>query len=75
MSIKPIHFRKLVKVFEKDGWIYQRTKGDHLIYQKKGFTRPIVIPRYKTIPIFVIKNNLKTAKISEEKYLKLLKKK
>lgn len=74
MSIKPIHFRKLVKVFEKDGWIYQRTKGDHLIYQKKGFIRPIVIPKYKTIPIFVIKNNLKTAKISEEKYFKLLKK-
>lgn len=74
MSIKPIHFRKLVKVFEKDGWIYQRTKGDHLIYQKKGFTRPIVIPKYKTIPIFLLKIILKPRKFLKKNILNYLKK-
>lgn len=74
-SIKPIHYRKLVKIFERSGWIYQRTKGDHLIYSKKSFIRPIVIPIYKTIPVFIIKNNLRTAKITSEEYLKLLKEK
>jgi len=44
-----------------------------MIYTKRGFLRPIVIPKYKTIPIFIIKNNLRTAKISNEKYFKLLK--
>lgn len=72
-SIKPIHYRDLVKVFEKAGWIYQRTKGDHLIFAKTLFLRPVVIPKYKTVPVFIIKNNLRTAKISNEEYLELLK--
>lgn len=73
-SIKPTHYRNLLKVFEKAGWRYQRTKGDHMIFAKKGFIRPVVIPKYKTIPVFIIKNNLRTAKISNEEYLKFLKK-
>jgi predicted RNA binding protein YcfA (HicA-like mRNA interferase family) len=69
-SIKPIHYKKLVKFFEKEGWRHIRTKGDHMIFMKKGFIRPIVIPRYKTVPTFIIKNNLRTAKISNEDYFK-----
>jgi len=71
-SIKPLHYKNLIKVFEKSGWIYQRTKGDHMIFTKKGFVRSIVIPKYKTIPVFIIKNNLRTAKISNEEYFKIL---
>jgi len=74
-AIKPINYRDLVKVFQKCGWIYQRTKGDHMIFTKKGFIRPVVIPKYKTIPIFIIKNNLRTAKISNEEYFDLIKQK
>ncbi len=71
-SIKPIHYRKLCKIFEKDGWKFSHQKGDHLIYQKPGSLRPVVIPLYKEIPTFVIFNNLRTAGISREKYFKLL---
>ncbi len=73
-GLKAIHFRKLVKVFEKFGWTYDRTKGDHEVYIKKGFVRPVVIPKYKNVPVFIIKNNLRTAKISSEKYLETLRK-
>lgn len=72
--IFPIHYRKLAKVFEKKGFVYVRTQGDHLIYQKKGLLRPIVIPTYKEIPEFIILRNLKTAGISRKEYLKLLQK-
>jgi len=70
--ITPIHFRKLAKVFEKKGFIYVRTEGDHLIYEKEGIVRPIVIPRYREIPEFIILRNLKTAEISRKEYLQLL---
>ena len=73
-AIKPINHKKLVKVFEKFGWTYDRTKGDHEVYIKKGFVRPVVIPKYKNVPVFIIKNNLRTAKISSEKYLETLRK-
>lgn len=72
--IKPIHYRDLAKIFEKADWIYIRTKGDHMIFTKKAFLRPVVIPKYKSIPVFIIKNNLRTAKISNSDYFKLLKK-
>lgn len=71
--MRPIHYRKLVKFFEREGWKHIRTKGDHMIFVKKGFIRPIVIPRYKTVPTFIIKNNLRTAKISNEEYFEKLK--
>ncbi len=74
MKITPIHYKDLCRVFEKDGWKHVRTKGDHLVFRKSEFIRPIIIPAYKTVPIFIILNNLRTAKLSREEYCKLLKK-
>ena len=71
--IVPIDYKKLVRVFEKSGFRMDRQEGDHLIYVKEGIKRPIVIPMYKNIPVFIIKNNLKTAKITREEYFILLK--
>lgn len=59
-AIKPIHYKKLVKIFEIAGWKYDRTN------------RPVVIPAYKTVPVFVIKNNLRTANITNEEYWEIL---
>ena len=72
-QIKPVDWKTLSKVFEKSGWRYLRTKGDHLVYGKEGCLRPIVIPRYKEIPTFIIFKNLQTAKVPRKEYFKLLK--
>ncbi|MFH0755072.1 MAG: type II toxin-antitoxin system HicA family toxin [bacterium] len=71
--IIPLHWRKLSKIFELDGWNLDRISGDHLVFIKQDFIRPIVIPKEKEVQVFIIKNNLKTAKISREKYFNLLK--
>ncbi len=73
MKITPVHYKTLCKIFEKTGWKHVRTKGDHFIYKKDEFIRPIVIPAYKSVPVFIIKNNLRTAQISREEYFDLLK--
>lgn len=70
--IIPVHYRKLARVFERKGFAYVRTKGDHLVYEKKGIDRPVIIPKYKQIPEFIILRNIKTAGITREEYLKLL---
>ena len=49
-----------------------RTEGDHMVLTKTGVIRPVVIPKYAAVPIFIIKNNLRTAGISRERYFKLL---
>ena len=73
--ITPIHFRKLAKFFEKKGFIHTRTQGDHMVYTKKGILRPVIIPKYKEIPEFIILKNLKTAGITRSEYFDLLQEK
>jgi len=70
--ITPIHYRKLVRVLESEGFVFVRERGDHMVFTKSGLLRPIVVPRYDALPIFIIKNVLRTAQISRERYLELL---
>ena len=72
MKIKPTHYQVQVKIFEMAGCVYVRTKGDHLIYRYPGAVRPVIIPKYKEMPTFVIKNNMRVIGMSREEYLKLL---
>ena len=58
--------------FERDGFTFLRQRGDHLIYTKPGVKRPLVIPVYQEIPVFIIKNLLRTAGMIRERYLELL---
>ncbi len=70
--ITPVDYRKLAKVFEKDGFQFQRQHGDHLVYTKPGIARPLVIPMYDQVPVFIIRNNLRSAKMTRERYFELL---
>ena len=72
-KLSPVSYRKLAKIFEAHGFVLDRQEGDHLIYIKQGIKRPIVIPMYRAVPIFIISNNLKTAEISRQEYFKSLK--
>ena len=70
--ITPISSERVRKVFEKAGFRLARQKGDHCMYVKAGVTRPIVIPITRNVPVFVIKNNLRSAGISREECFRLL---
>jgi predicted RNA binding protein YcfA (HicA-like mRNA interferase family) len=72
-KLSPVSWKALARVFERYGFKCVREEGDHLIYTKSGIMRPIVIPKYPAVPVFVIKNNLRTAGMSRDEYLKLLK--
>ena len=61
-KLSPVSYEQLVSVFE----------GDHMVFTKPGLIRPVVIPKYAAVPVFIIKNNLRTVGISRERYLKLL---
>lgn len=73
LKIVPVHYRRLVCVFEKANFAYQRTRGDHLVYTKPGIARPLVIPMYSEVPVFIIKNLLRAAHIDRDGYFRLLK--
>jgi predicted RNA binding protein YcfA (HicA-like mRNA interferase family) len=72
-KITPISYQTLVKVFEAEGFIISRHRGDHLILTKLGVSRPVVIKSSpREVPVTHILTNLRTAGISRERYFELL---
>jgi predicted RNA binding protein YcfA (HicA-like mRNA interferase family) len=71
-KLSPVSYKQLVKVFEAEGFRCVRTEGDHMVFTKPGVIRPVVIPKYANVPVFVIKNNLRTGGISRDRYFELL---
>lgn len=72
--INSIHWKEFEKFILHIGCTFEREKRDHRMYWKKGLKRPIVLPRYSSLPTFIIVNNLHILGISREEYLKILKK-
>ncbi len=71
--ITSVQYRKIVRVLELEGFVLARQRGDHMVFvTKTGIERPVVVPRYDPLPVFIIKNVLRTARISRERYFELL---
>jgi predicted RNA binding protein YcfA (HicA-like mRNA interferase family) len=63
---------KLRRVFERAGFVCVRIEGDHFVFTKPGVSRPVVIPDWKEVPVFIIKNNLRSAGLNRDDYFELL---
>ena len=71
--ITPTDWRTLVRVFEAAGFRTDRVAGSHVIMSKPGISRPVVIPKYAEVGLDIIRSNMRTAGMSRERYLQLLK--
>ena len=68
----PVDWRTLERVFMAAGFRFARQEGSHRSYVREGVARPIVIPTYSEVPVFIIRNNLRTAGLSRDEYFRLL---
>lgn len=72
-KITPVDYRKLIQVFELDGFSVSRQKGDNIVMTKLGVLRPVVIKTSPhQVPVTHIRTNLTTAGVSRERYFELL---
>ena len=72
-KIVPIHYRKLIRVFQRDGFVVARTRGDHIAMTKAGVRRPLIIKTSpRKVPVAHIRTNLTTAGMTRQKYFQLL---
>lgn len=69
----PVHWKKFEKFVLYVGCHFERQSGDHLIYWRSDLKRPVVFPKDREIPVFIIRNNLRTLGISFEEYLEIIK--
>ena len=74
-KIAPIHYETLLRIFERDGFVVQRKKGDHIIMTKGAIKRPLVIKTSpRLVPVTHIRTNMTTAGMSRERFFELLEK-
>ena len=72
--LKPVHWKKFEKFVLYVGCHFERQSGDHRIYWRSDLKRPVVFPADKEIPVFIIRNNLRTLRISIKEYLEIVEK-
>lgn len=69
----PVKRNKFERFLKFVGCYLKRTAGDHLIYDRAGLERPVIITADREVPVFIIRNNLRTLKITPEEFLEILK--
>ena len=72
--LTPQSWQTLKKVFEPAGFREDRTSGDHICMVRPGTPRPVIIPKYSEVGRDIIQANLRTAGLSRDAYLALLRK-
>lgn len=70
-KLAPIHWRDFEKFLLYVGCTFVR-ETRHRVYHRTGIRRPVILPKYDQVPVFVIRNNLRVLGISIEEYLKIL---
>jgi len=71
--LTPISWKDFEKFLLFLGCKFKHQKGSHRIYTRSGLKRPLVVPIYGEIPMFVIRNNLRILGMTSEEYLEILK--
>jgi len=71
--ITPQSWRTLERIFLVSGFAFIRQGSSHRVYEKEGCLRPVIIPQYDEINVKIIRGLLRTAGMSREDYLSLLK--
>ena len=70
--LRPIHYRKFEKFLLKIGCHLVREEGDHRMWDRGDLIRPVVVRAKKDLPVFEIKSNLRTLRISTSEYLEII---
>ena len=71
--LTPTSWKEFEKFLLFLGCKFKHQKGSHRVYTRSGLKRPLVVPVYDEIPMFVIRNNLRVLGMTIEEYLEILK--
>ena len=68
-ALRPIHYKKFLKEI---GCELIRQEGDHRVWTRSDLIRPVIVRAKKDLPVFEIKSNLRTLRISTQEYLNFI---
>jgi predicted RNA binding protein YcfA (HicA-like mRNA interferase family) len=74
VSLYNLNPERVIKAFEKSGWMNRGFKGSHVKLTKEGNPNILSIPVHKGKPIKIglLKNQIRKSGLTEDEFLKLL---
>ena len=66
--LTPLHWRKIEKALLHFGCKYIGQESSHRKYWREDFTRPIILPKYKEVPKFIIAQIIKLLKVNRKDF-------
>lgn len=72
-EVGKVDWKRFEKFLLKIGCTFKSRESSHNKYKKPGLARPIIVPRYKSLPDFIILNNLRTLGVSREFFIEKMK--
>lgn len=72
-KIGKVSWQRFEKFLFAVGCEFKSEEGDHRKYKKAGLLRPVIIPREKYLPQFIILNNLRTLGVTKEEFARIMK--
>lgn len=64
--------KKVLRAFEKGGWIYKRKRGSHMIMVKSGVRVTLSIPDHRELDRGLLRDLISDAGITVQKFIELL---
>jgi len=71
-ALRPLHYQEIEKFLRAVGCHFVRQKGSHRVFWRADQIRPVILPVYKNVPVFIIRNILRQLKVSPDEFLSLL---
>ena len=66
--------RESRKVFEKDGWVFNRQRGSHMILEKAGVNVNLSIPDHRELDKGLLRGLINDAGMTVDSFLDLMRK-
>ena len=67
-----VYYKKFEQFLLNVGCRLVRQEGDHRAWDRHDLIRPVIVRAKKDLPVFEIKSNLRTLRISTPEYLSIL---
>ena len=59
---------------ERTGWVYERTRGDHMVFRKEGVDLNLSIPNHRELAEGLLRRLIAIMGLSVDEFLRLAKK-
>lgn len=71
-QLPSLTWQQVVRALERAGFVFDRQRGNHMVYYHPEMNRTVVVPRHREIKTGTLHQILREANLTREEFRKLL---